>query len=440
MAAHSSTIPDKIPFRTLKVSGGAMMGFLALAVVGLLAGYFLAPAGEGHARFWLAMHFNWLFWASLSLGMVMFAVALHLTNAHWAWSVKRFALAGVAFLPVAWVFFIVDFWGGYTHYFEHWLHAEHDPVIQAKGAWLTVPGMFIRDFLGLTLLTVMALLFTRNALRPDVYGAKGDAGQTSWYGRLTRGFRGVEEEAAASVARNNKLGVFLALAYALIWGMVGIDQAMTMLPHWFSTMFPVAFFVAAFHAGIAMTAVMVTLHRRRLGLEPYVTARQYHDLGKLVFAFSVFWMYLNWSQYVVIWYGLLPNEQKWFALRFNEPFTQLSQAVPFMIFVLPFLGLLTRPPKKVPGILSVFAVIILVGNWIERFMITVPSVYEPHKMGEGLPFGIPEIALGLGFLGLFMLCYTWFLKTFPVLPSPAALRAQGSGEVQVPAPAAASAH
>lgn len=441
MAAHSHAMPANIPFRTLKLSGGVMLGLLALGIIGLVLAYFTAPAGDHHARFWLALHFNWLFWSSLAFGMTMFAVALHLTNARWAWSVKRFALAGVAFLPVAWLLFVLDYWGGYEVYFHHWTHPDpNDAVLAAKKAWLTVPGMFIRDFVGLTILTAMALLFARNALRPDVYGAKGDSGQTGWYNRLTANFRGVPEEAADSVARNNKLGVFLALGYAFIWGMIGIDQAMTMLPHWFSTMFPVAFFVAGFHAGICMTAVMVCVLRRRLGLEPFITGQQFHDLGKLVFAFAVFWMYLNWSQYVVIWYGLLPHEQEWFVQRFNEPFRPLAQLVPFLIFVVPFLGLLTRPPKKVPAILAVFAGIILLGNWLERYMITVPSVFNFERdAAAGLPFGLPEIAAGVGFLGLFLACYLWFLKTFPVLPSPAALKAQGTGEVEVPVAAGAAA-
>lgn len=428
-------MPEAIPFRTLRVSMGAILG-LGLGGLLLTALVYFIGGGEHHERFWHALHFNWLFWASVAQGMVMFAVALHLTNARWAWSIRRFALAGVAFLPVAALLFPLVHWGGYEHYFHHWTHVEGDPIIDAKRAWLTVGGMFWRDMVGIVILLVLSVLFARNALRPDVYGAEKlavtDNGQRGWYRRLTGNFRGVNEEAAASISRNNLLGVFLGLAYAVFWGMVGIDQAMTMLPHWFSTMFPVAFFMAAFHAGLAMTVLMVVLLRGRMGLAEFITVRQFHDLGKLLFAFAVFWMYLNWSQYVVIWYGLLPHEQEWFVLRFREPFAALSQIVPLMIFVIPFFGLLTRPPKKIPGVLAIFAVIILIGNWLERFMITVPSVYE----GETLPFGLPEILMGLGFLGLFAACYLWFVRTFPMLPSPASLRAQGTGEVTVAVPAA----
>ncbi|HLM69514.1 MAG TPA: hypothetical protein VK358_18375, partial [Longimicrobium sp.] len=264
-------MPDAIPFRTLRLSMGVVLG-LGLGGALLVALTYFIGGGEHHERFWHALHFNWLFWASLAMGMVMFAVALHLTNARWAWSIRRFALAGVMFLPVAVILFPLVHWGGYDHYFHHWTHAKGDPIIDAKKAWLSVNGMFWRDMAGITILMVMSVLFARNQLRPDVYGAeklKGvDDGQRAWYKRLTGNFRGVHEEAAASVSANNKLGVFLGLAYAFLWGMVGIDQAMTMLPHWFSTMFPVAFFMTAFHGGICMTILMVVLTRRRVGIEP----------------------------------------------------------------------------------------------------------------------------------------------------------------------------
>jgi hypothetical protein len=427
MSAHSDSLPDHVPFRTLDRSGPGTVIAAVLVLVGI--GALFLPTGDDHGRVWRALLFNWLFWASLAQGMVMLAVAWHLTNARWSWSVRRFALAGVSFLPVAALLFVPIFWFGYHDFFHHWIEVGHDPVIEAKRAWLSVPGMFARDFAGMLLLFGMSIAFARLALRPDVYGAGRDAAQKSMYARLTGGFRGVKEEAASSVAKMHKLGVFLALGFAFVWGMVGVDMAMTMMPHWFSTMFPVAFFMAAFHAGIAGTVIAAVYFRRKMKLQEQITSSQFHDLGKLTFAFAVFWMYLNWSQYVVQWYGLLPHEQEWWVRRFEAPFTTLSQLVPLLIFVIPFFGLLTRPPKKVPAILATFAGIILVGNWLERFMITTPSVYE----GTALPFGLMEVGVAAGFAGLFLLCYTWFLKTFPVFPSPAFMAAQGSATIEVPA-------
>ncbi|MDB4950239.1 MAG: hypothetical protein JWM27_2888 [Gemmatimonadetes bacterium] len=432
MAAHSSGVPENVPFRTLPRGGPTTIVAAVLVVLGV-ATFFLVPrGGEDPGRIWRAFQFNWLFWASTAMGMVMLAVALHLTNARWAWSIRRFALAGVAFLPVAWLLFIPMFWGGKDFYFHHWIGVHGDPVIDAKAAWLNVDGMFIRDMVALTLLFGLAFRFAWLALRVDVFGARGDAGQQGWYDRLTGGFRGVPEEAARSVSGMNRTGVFLSLGYAILWSIIGIDLAMTMMPHWFSTMFPVAFFIAGFHAGMAATAILVVLFRKRIGIERFITPTQFHDLGKLIFAFSVFWMYLNWSQYVVIWYGLLPHEQEWFVRRFNPPFTTMAQLVPLLIFVFPFLALLAAWVKKIPAYLALVAGVILVGNWIERFMITTPSVYE----GSTLPFGLPEVGIALGFMGLFLACYVWFLRTFPMLPSPAFMAAQDPATIEVPVGAA----
>ncbi len=208
---------------------------------------------------------------------------------------------------------------------------------------------------------------------------------------------------------------------------------MSLEPHWFSTMFPVAFFWTAFHGGVAATAIAVVILRPKLRLEPFITVRQFHDLGKLVFAFSVFWMYLNWSQYIVIWYGMLPHEQEWMVHRFQAPYGQVVIAVVMLVFVIPFFGLFTRPPKKVPAILAFFAGLILLGHWLERFLLIAPSVWE----GGGLPLGIPEIGMGLAFGGVFVACYIWFVSRVPLLPSPATLAAADRSVIEVPATTAA---
>lgn len=425
--SHHSAVPESIPFRTLTSVSGTLKGVIAaLIVLGVLA-VVLAGGGEGAGRFWQALLFNWLFWSSIAMGMVMFAVALHITNADWAWSIRRFALGGAAFLPISFILLFVVLIGGHEHYFHHWLHVEGDPVIDAKAAWLSWPGLAIRDIVLVAVLYSLALAFLYYAVRPDVYGAKGR--NAGLYGRITQGFRGVSEEAAHSHKIMTRLAPVLGMLYAVIWAIVAIDMAMSLAPHWFSTMFPVAFFWTAFHGGVCATTIAVMLLRKPLGLESFITRKQFHDLGKLVFAFSVFWMYLNWSQYIVIWYGLLPWEQEFFVKRFGEPFGVISGAVVLLVFVVPFLGLLTRPPKMVPQILVFFASLILVGHWLERFLLVVPSIWE----GETLPLGLLEVGIALGFAGLFLASYVWYLARVPLLPSPATLAARGSAVVSVPA-------
>jgi hypothetical protein len=441
MAAHSDSHPTSLPLRFAASTALTTIGALLLVAVGVVA-FLLALFGGAPDRAWNALHFNWMYWSSVAVGLVMISVMLHLTNARWAWSIKRFSLAGVAFLPVSLVLFPVMLIGGRHVYFHHWLAYDGkdpilgDPVLEAKAAWLTFPGMLTRDLIALVVLFGLMIWFAYHQLRPDVHSLE----RTGRTGGVYGWFRKDASTDAVAVAadawkRNLYIGVFTALAFAFLWGLIAIDVAMTVEPHFFSTMFPVAFFVGAFHSGLAMMIVMTVLHRAPLRLEPYVTARQFHDLGKLLFAFAVFWMYINWSQYVVIWYGLLPHEQKYFVLKFSEPFGPVVIAAVMMVFVLPFFGLLSRATKMKPAILAGFAGLILAGHWLERFLVATPSIfYHDGHMAEHLPLGLPEVGVALGFLGAFVGCYTWFLRTFPVLPSPVSLHAIPTGltDVQIP--------
>jgi hypothetical protein len=439
MAAHNDSYPSSLPLRMAGPSALPSLVGLALGLLGLVVFVLMVMNEETAPRAWNALHFNWMFWSSVAIGMVIFAVALHLTNARWAWSIKRFPLGGVAFLPVSLILFPIMLFGGRHTYFHHWLPHEAaghvvnpmagDAILEAKAGWLNFPFLFGRDMIALLVLFGLAMLFAYHQLRPDVHGLER-AGRRGWpYSWLGRGITGdINVVAADSYRRNQKIGVFTALAFAFLWGLIAIDIGMTTLPHFFSTMFPVAFFISAFHSALAMTIVMVVIHRRSLRLHEWITDRQFHDIGKLLFAFAVFWMYINWSQYVVIWYGLLPHEQEYFVRKFNAPFGPVVIAAVMMIFVVPFFGLLPRSIKKMPEILAGFAVLVLLGHWLERFLLVTPNIFDTPK---ALPLGLVEIALALGFGGLFVACYTWFLRTFPVLPSPVSLAAVPTGLVNV---------
>jgi hypothetical protein len=439
MAAHNDSYPSSLPLRMAGPSALPSLVGLALGLLGLVVFVLMVMNEETAPRAWNAFHFNWMFWSSVAIGMVIFAVALHLTNARWAWSIKRFPLGGVAFLPVSLILFPIMLFGGRHTYFHHWLPHESDghvvnpmagdAILEAKAGWLNFPFLFGRDMIALLVLFGLATLFAYHQLRPDVHGLER-AGRRGWpYSWLGRGITGdINVVAADSYRRNQKIGVFTALAFAFLWGLIAIDIGMTTLPHFFSTMFPVAFFISAFHSALAMTIVMVVIHRRSLRLHEWITDRQFHDIGKLLFAFAVFWMYINWSQYVVIWYGLLPHEQEYFIRKFNAPFGPVVIAAVMMIFVVPFFGLLPRSIKKMPEILAGFAVLVLLGHWLERFLLVTPNIFDTPK---ALPLGLVEIALALGFGGLFVACYTWFLRTFPVLPSPVSLAAVPTGLVNV---------
>ena len=189
-------------------------------------------------------------------------------------------------------------------------------------------------------------------------------GRARWRDWLGAGWIGQEAEEVRSWHRLQAISPALVLVYAVVMSMFAIDWAMSLEPHWYSTLFGGWFFMGAFWAGIAVTAVAIS---RVIPLDPdFRTAmglQQRHDLGKLAFGFTVFWTYLFWSQYIVIWYGKLPWEQAWMIRRAGAPWGTLSALTILLCFLVPFVGLLGKRAKLNPKTLSLFCSVILVGMW-----------------------------------------------------------------------------
>jgi hypothetical protein len=299
-----------------------------------------------------------------------------------------------------------------------WIEAmAYDPIIQNKAAYLNIPFLIVRDLVGLALLFSAFLYMAYLSLRPDLGIVKdagagsGDAGRARWTERLTSGWRGQEKEEVRSHRRLARLAPAAVLLYAGVMSVIAFDWVMSLEPHWFSTIFGAWFFMGALWGGIAATA-WVTVYAKASDpdMNKLMGVQQLHDLGKLAFAFTVFWAYLFWSQYLVIWYGKLPWEQAWIIHRAEAPWGRLSALALVLCFVVPFAGLIGRRAKMTPWLLRTFATVILLGLWLERYLMVVPSI---HDGGPTITFLEP--AIGLFFLGLFSWSVRWFLVTFPAV-------------------------
>src|SRR5690606_8689708 len=164
--------------------------------------------------------------------------------------------------------------------------------------------------------------------------------------------------------------------------------------------------------GIAATAVWsLYLRTRHKDFANHIGLQQRHDIGKLAFAFTVFWTYLFFAQYIVIWYGKLPWEQAWIIRRSGEVWGGYSLLVIVLCFLVPFVGLIGRPSKLKPKLLALFTSVILVGLWLERYGMVAPSI---HREGDPA-FTLWHPLIGLMFLGLYIGSVRWFLSTFPAM-------------------------
>ena len=252
------------------------------------------------------------------------------------------------------------------------------------------------------------------SLRPDI-GMLDESGErlaTGFSRRLIADWQGAVQEGLSSQRSQDRLAPALLIAYAWVFSLVAFDFVMALDPHWFSTLMGAYYFVGNLFMGIAFVTIVTVWGRDRLGLQDYIGPQQLHDIGKLLFGFSILWAYMVWSQYLVIWYGDLPEETEFVYHRMYGAWAPVTWAVITLAFVAPFTVLLSRAVKTHSGGLTAIAVVALLGMWLERFLLVSPSLWH----GDGVPLGIVEILVTVGVLGLFASCYATFLETFPILP------------------------
>jgi len=406
-------VPSEIPIQYLARSKKAETIFLAMFGVGL-AGFVFALIADAD-RAWQSYVSNWLFFTSISMGAMLLAVVTWMTKAKWNWSVRRVSLAFVAFLPISFVMFLPMLGLGES-YFPWITEIAHDPILQKKAAYLNMPFLLTRNVIGVLVLFGISLYFAYLALRPDMGLTQGhaadDPGRKVWRERLSQGWLGQEKEEVVSYQRLTRLGPVFVIIYAIVMSIFSYDWVMSLEPHWFSTMMGPWFFMGAFWSGIAATAIAVTFLKAGGGVVDKAMGRQQlHDLGKLTFAFCVFWTYLFFAQYLVIWYGKLPWEQAWIVHRAEEPWGKWSALMVVLCFVVPFAGLIGRKAKMTPVIFRSMAFVLLAGLWLEKHLMVAPSIRSP----ETPTLGGTELIVGLMFLGIFLYAVRWFLSTFPII-------------------------
>lgn len=384
---------------------GLVIGGGLLALLGAVA-FVVFATGHDPARAWRIFHVNFLFFTGIGVAGVVFAAAYRLTEGWWAGPIVRFAEGLAAFLPVSLVCFLILFLGR-EHLFP-WI-AHPTPV---RGRWLTVGFVFWRDLAALAVLFGAVLAYVYYDLKPDVAPLVAQA--TGWrrrvYRWVVRRYQDTEEERAAVERRLGRLAPLVVVLYGYLFSIIAFDLVMSLAPYWYSTIFGWFFFMGAFLTGLTSTGLAMVFWRRKLGLERLIGREQFHDLGKLVFGFSVFWTYLMYSQFLVQWYGNLRVETAYQFFRMAGPWRPIAWAVGAMVFLIPFWGLIWVRSKTTPLTFTLFLAVSFAGIWLERYLLVEPSAVEQPPV-----FGVPEIGITLGFLGLFLFCYGVFARTFPLI-------------------------
>lgn len=387
------------------IPAAAVLLLLGGVVVGALA--FVLTVGRDPQRAWANVWYNFLFWTALAQAGVVFGAIIQVAKGHWGKDFRRIAEGASAFLPVSFLVFLSLYFGA-EHIFP-WVHPVEEHI---NRQWLTVDGVFLRNGALLLLIIGTSGLFLWYSLRPDAPFLQGrhSGWRAALIERLGRKWRGDAEEAAHSRSRLAVLSPLLILMWVSTFTLLATDMAMSLTPGFTSVIWGPYYFVGGWVTLLAFVAVVAGWHTGVRNQQLW-SRWQFHDLGKLLFAFVVFWTYLWFSQFIVIWYGNLPRETIWFIQRTTGGFSSLLILQMVLIFAAPFVLLLGRSPKMKPRFLASVAILILAGFWVERYNLVFPSIWK----GEP-PLGLPELAIFLGFMGLFGLTYSLYASTFPLLP------------------------
>jgi hypothetical protein len=374
-----------------KLSGIGLITLVAMAGVGLSSGD-LASA----SRFWHAYLAAYMFVCSIALGAMIFVLLQNVTSAGWSVTVRRiaelitmtFPLLGLLALPL-----VYNVWFGHGELFlwsdTHSKLLEGNPglvhLIEAKSGYLNKTFFTIR--MGVYFLSW--ILVSRWAFNTSL-----------------------KQDQTGDPLLTNKLKKFSAPAIplmALTLTFFSLDMLMSLDPAWFSTIFGVYYFAGGFGAFMALLGIL----SKKLGeegiLKGFVRDEHYHDIGKLTFAFVMFWGYIAFSQYILIWYANIPEETAWYLERSHMPWARVE--VLFVLkFIVPFLGLMSRHMKRVPGRMVIFGSWMLLMQLYDMFFLVLPShatnltalgaTEAAHDFGV-FPIGIPELFCTLGMVLIF---------------------------------------
>ncbi len=186
---------------------------------------------------------------------------------------------------------------------------------------------------------------------------------------------------------------------------------MSLDAHWFSTIFGVYIFSGAFLAVMSFLIIVGIYQRKHGVLADVITVEHYHDMAKLMFGFIIFWAYMAFSQYFLIWYANIPEENYWYLYRWENSWRYWSLIIIFGHFVIPFLGLITRAAKRSTKFLAFMCTWILVMHWFDLYWLVMPTHHQ-----DGIHFSWMDITTLLGVGGIFVWYFWRRYSAHPLVP------------------------
>jgi len=354
--------------RIFRVAG--LVGLVALGAAAALG----CGLGDGLRRLSFSYLFAFTYFLTLSLGALFFVALQHVTRSSWSVVVRRLAEIAAMNLPLLALLAIpvlaaIPNLYGWARPLDPESHAAH--LIAQKKPWLSPAFFALRVAIYFTLWSLLARWFWRRSLGQDT-----------------------SADPAVTV-RMEKVSAPGLLVYGITLTLAAFDLIMSLDPTWYSTIFGVYFFAGSVVSFFALLTLLSLGLQRSGRLTGIISMEHYHDMGKLMFAFTFFWAYIAFSQYLLIWYANLPEETTWYLRRQTDGWQNVGLSLLFCHFVAPFAGLVSRYAKRNRAMLAFWAVWLLVMHGVDLYWLILP------ELGPGGPSLHPlDLLCWLGVGGL----------------------------------------
>ncbi len=392
-----------IPKRYNTISLGLMgIGILAIIILFITHGSKSDPHEQ--ARFWASLLQNSVYFLLVTNAVMFFICATTLAWAGWQMSFRRVSEAISACVPVLGiiagiVLFAIVFSDNHTIY--HWTdteHVKHDEILLHKSGFLN-KGFFV-------VWTVITI-----------------AGWSLLGRKIRRMSRALDEHPLQTIEEGKKYiwnGTVWSAIYIVLFALTVMSSIpwlwlMSIDAHWFSTMYSWYTFASTFVAGVALITIFV-VYLKNLGYLEFTNEEHLHDLGKFMFAFSVFWTYLWFSQFMLIWYANMPEETVYFKPRAEGPYSGIFWLNLIINFLAPLLILMSRGAKRNYTTLTFMCILLLFGHWLDFFQMVHPGPSKDAATGLfHVPMMLYDFCIGLGFVGLIMFLTARALSKAPLI-------------------------
>jgi len=375
------------------------LGLMTVGVLSLIVGFILYGTNDHGTRFWAALLQNSVYFLLLVNAAMFFFCAVTLAMGGFVLTFRRVTEAiSASVIPIGILTFVILMcivFGGHTAIYE-WLDKDavaKDEVLKGKSGFLSVGFYTVYTILTIGLWIVLGYkmrLLSRSIDNTPLNREEGKKyifKNTVWAGLYVVWF-----------------GLTVASVAPWLW-------LMSINAHWYSTMFSWYNFASSFVAGVALITIFVVYFKNQGYLE-FVNEEHLHDLGKFQFAFSIFWTYLWFDQFMLIWYANISDETVYFQPRFNGPYAGIFYLNLIINFVCPLLIYMTRGAKRNWSTVTFMSVLLIFGHWLDYFQMVFPG---QHISPDHVPMNLFDFGIALGFVGLIMWQTARVFAKFPTL-------------------------